>query len=70
MALPAELTQAEREVLALIVDGHSNEGIAALRGRSQRTVANQVSALLRKTGLGSRRCLIVAFCNVAHENCV
>lgn len=68
-SLPGDLTPAERGVLALVVAGHSNEEIAALRRRSQRTVANQVSALLRKTGLGSRRCLIVAFCNVAHESC-
>jgi DNA-binding CsgD family transcriptional regulator len=66
--VPHALTIAERDVLELIVGGYSNLQIATLRGRSQRTIANQVSALLRKTGLTSRRNLMVAFCNAAHLN--
>jgi DNA-binding NarL/FixJ family response regulator len=49
-----ELTAAEREVLELVLLGESNAGIAHCRKRSQRTVANQVAAILRKLGLSSR----------------
>jgi DNA-binding CsgD family transcriptional regulator len=68
-SLPAELTVAERAVLQLIVEGRSNEEIAALRGSSRTTVANQVSALLRKTGACNRRGLMVAFCKAAWDQC-
>ena len=58
-ALPATLTSAESEVLALLREGLSNEQIARMRSRSVRTVANQVASLLRKTKRPSRRALIV-----------
>ena len=48
------LTPAERDVLTLVVQGASNADIARARTRSERTVANQVAAVLRKTGAGSR----------------
>jgi DNA-binding CsgD family transcriptional regulator len=51
------LTAAEREVLELVRRGLSNKAIATLRGRSERTIANQVAALLRKSGLPGRRAL-------------
>jgi DNA-binding NarL/FixJ family response regulator len=51
---PGTLTLAEREVLEAIRQGRSNAHIAATRGRSERTVANQVASILRKTGRGSR----------------
>lgn len=51
------LTASEREVLRLLQRGLSNEAIAKMRGRSVRTIANQVAALLRKTGTSSRRAL-------------
>jgi DNA-binding NarL/FixJ family response regulator len=51
----ASLTAAERDVLALVQRGLTNERIAAARGRSARTIANQISSILRKTGGGSRR---------------
>jgi DNA-binding CsgD family transcriptional regulator len=57
----AEFTAAEREVLALIARGMSNAGVARARGTAQRTVANQIAALLRKTGCGSRRELVARF---------
>lgn len=57
--LTKELTQAEREVLALVRAGHSNRAIATARGTSVRTVANQVASLLTKTKTNSRRALIV-----------
>lgn len=49
------LTAAERDVLALVERGLDNRTIAAVRMRSVRTIANQVAALLRKTGTRSRR---------------
>jgi len=67
VTLTHALTSAEQGVLELIVSGLSNDQIAALRGRSRKTVENQVSALLRKTGLSSRRSLMVAFCKVEHQ---
>lgn len=48
------LTPGEREVLAAIVDGASNAAIARARKVSVRTVANQVSSILHKLGVGSR----------------
>ena len=52
------LTSAEREVLARIVRGESNQTIATARKTSVRTIANQVASLLRKTGAASRFDLI------------
>ena len=37
-----------------VVAGRSNGEIAAARGRSVRTIANQVAAIFRKLGVGSR----------------
>ena len=54
---PPALTAAEREILALVQSGLSNEAIARRRVRSNRTVANQLASLLRKTGSESRRAL-------------
>jgi DNA-binding CsgD family transcriptional regulator len=48
------LTEAERIVAALAADGKSNTEIARARGTSVRTVANQMAAILRKLGVGSR----------------
>ncbi len=53
----AELTPAEREVLALVRMGYTNADIARGRQRSERTVANQVAALLHKLEAPSRRAL-------------
>jgi DNA-binding CsgD family transcriptional regulator len=53
-----DLTPAEREVLALLLDGRSNAEIAIERRTSVRTVANQVAALFRKLGVSSRRELV------------
>jgi DNA-binding NarL/FixJ family response regulator len=59
-ALPIdELSPAEVEVLHAVRAGFSNGQIAQLRGRSDRTVANQVAAILRKTGASGRRALVV-----------
>jgi DNA-binding CsgD family transcriptional regulator len=48
------LTPAERHVALALLDGRSNAEIAALRGSSPRTIANQVASLYRKLGVGSR----------------
>ena len=53
----AALTRAEREILALVREGLSNTEIGRRRGRSVRTIANQVAALLAKTKSPSRRAL-------------
>jgi DNA-binding CsgD family transcriptional regulator len=54
----ASLTAAERDVLELVVQGLSNDEIARMRSRSVRTIANQVAAILRKTGSATRRALV------------
>jgi DNA-binding NarL/FixJ family response regulator len=51
---PASLTWAERHVLRLALGGASNKDIALARGTSPRTVANQLSSLYAKLGVGSR----------------
>lgn len=51
------LTPSEREVLGLVRLGWSNQRIASARDRSERTVANQVSALLHKLRAPTRRAL-------------
>jgi DNA-binding CsgD family transcriptional regulator len=57
--LPKSLTAAEREVALAIIAGRSNAEIAVHRGRSPRTVANQVASLFVKLGLRSRNELAV-----------
>jgi len=52
--LPDTLTAAEREVVQLVAQGLSNEEIGTLRGRSARTIANQLAAVYRKVGVFSR----------------
>ncbi len=54
------LTGAEREVFVLVKKGLSNQEIATLRCTSVRTVANQVAAVLAKTGLPSRRAIVAS----------
>ena len=55
------LTVAERGVVAGLLEGRSYSQIAAARGRSLRTVANQVASAYRKLGVGSRLELVARF---------
>ncbi len=50
----ARLSKAQREVLALVVDGWSNQAIAEKRGTSRRTVDKQIELAYRRLGIGSR----------------
>lgn len=58
--LPDCLSAAEQGVCRAVLAGHSNHEIASLRGASERTVANQVAAILRKLGISSRAEIPVA----------
>jgi DNA-binding NarL/FixJ family response regulator len=53
------LTARERQLVALLMEGCSNKSIAARLGVSSQTVKNQLSALYRKTGVGSRLELVL-----------
>lgn len=55
----AGLTSAEHAVARDAIAGHSNAEIARRRGSSPRTVANQLAAIYRKLGVGSRAELAV-----------
>jgi DNA-binding CsgD family transcriptional regulator len=52
------LTETERTILRLVVQGHSNSEIARARGTSASTVANQLYIIYRKLGVSSRRELL------------
>jgi DNA-binding NarL/FixJ family response regulator len=49
-----DLTSAERRIIEMVVLGLSNEAIAARRGTSARTVANQLQSIYAKLGISSR----------------
>jgi DNA-binding NarL/FixJ family response regulator len=49
-----QLTAAELDVMADLLAGYSNRDIAHRRGRSTRTIANQVASILSKLGVRSR----------------
>jgi two-component system nitrate/nitrite response regulator NarL len=54
------LTRRERDVLRLLVDGHSNKEIAERLGIREQTVEDHVSTLLKKFGTRRRVSLAVA----------
>jgi DNA-binding CsgD family transcriptional regulator len=54
----ARLSPAERVVAAHLCQGLTNREIAAILGKSERTVKNQVSAVLAKCGVPTRARLI------------
>lgn len=53
-----ELSDAEKIVAAAVLRGCSNHEIATMRGRSMRTVANQLASIFEKVGVHSRRELV------------
>jgi DNA-binding NarL/FixJ family response regulator len=61
MSPPGRVTHAEKAILRAVVLGQTNVEIAINRGRSPRTVASQVSALMRKIGVRSRAELFARF---------
>jgi DNA-binding NarL/FixJ family response regulator len=60
LKLPKSFSRAEQEVATAIAVGRSNAAIAKERGTSIRTVENQVYAIFRKLGVGSR-CELAAY---------
>lgn len=58
--LAGELTPAERQVFSHLVQGLDNRTIAARTGKSEKTVRNQVSTILSKSGHPTRAALIAA----------
>jgi DNA-binding NarL/FixJ family response regulator len=58
--LPDSLTRAQRELARAVMRGKSNPEIAAERGTSPRTVANQLQAVYDKLGVRSRLELVRA----------
>ena len=58
--LPIDLTPAEVSVFGHLVEGVDNRTIAARTGKSEKTVRNQVSKILSKTGHPTRAALIAA----------
>lgn len=54
-ANPAQLTERQLDVLALLARGHTNAEVAARLHISPRTVDNHVAALFERLGVGSRR---------------
>jgi DNA-binding NarL/FixJ family response regulator len=55
----ASLSRSERDVVVAVLEGKSHRQIAIERGRSVRTVANQVGSVFRKLGISSRAELAV-----------
>lgn len=55
----APLTEAERDIVALVVAGSTNADIARRRGSSARTVASQLQSIFRKLRVRSRSDLAV-----------
>lgn len=56
--LAGDLTPTEQEILRLVKLGMSNREIAQERRTSIKTIANQVSSVLRKAQVGGRRALL------------
>jgi DNA-binding CsgD family transcriptional regulator len=52
---PEGTTEAEREVIDLLLDGNALEEIAQLRGTSVRTVTTQLAEIYRKADVRSSR---------------
>jgi DNA-binding CsgD family transcriptional regulator len=55
------LTPTEREVALMLLKGHGHKAIAALTGRSERTVRQHAGVVYEKSGLGGRAELAAYF---------
>lgn len=55
------LSPVQSEIVGLVLAGLPSASIAARRGRSRRTIENQLGAVYRKLGLGSRLELYARF---------
>lgn len=64
----ARLTQREREVLQLVIQGCTNKDIAQRLGISDYTARDHVSALLRKTLVKNRAQLIASYLPAPRKN--
>ena len=53
-AAPETLSDGERDVLRMMLEGKKNADIARARGTAVRTVTNQVASIYRKLRIGSR----------------
>lgn len=62
------LTQAEQEVLALLLDGHDNASIADARKTKPRTAANQIASIFRKLNVASRAELVAKLSSMSPED--
>jgi DNA-binding CsgD family transcriptional regulator len=58
---PRAPTSTELAIAMLVLRGLSPAGIASLRGRSKRTIVNQLGSLYRKLGCASRSDLLAHF---------
>jgi DNA-binding CsgD family transcriptional regulator len=57
-ALRAALSEAEREVTRLLIEGRTHTQMAIIRKTSPRTIANQLGSAFRKLGVSGRTALI------------
>ena len=60
---PHALSEAERQIVAAVLQGKSNEDIARERGTSARTVANQIQNVFGKLSVTSRAELAARLAN-------
>lgn len=63
-SLPPVLSESEQAVAQALLAGHSNAQIARERGTAVKTVANQLHAIYRKLGAGSREELVAILAGV------
>jgi DNA-binding NarL/FixJ family response regulator len=65
----SKLTPAERHVAILAAQGLTNAAIGHHRGKSERTIANQMASILQKLEVGSRYQLaaLLARCDLDHD---
>jgi DNA-binding CsgD family transcriptional regulator len=64
--LAGVLPPAEEQVLHQLLDGRSHAAIAALRGTSPRTIANQLATAFRRLGVSGRLQILALLC--AHQS--